>query len=47
MGGIIQTILMEETDLTVRRIKNGTVIDHIDEGKGLQVLAALLSLIHI
>ena len=41
MGGIIQTILMEETDLTVRRIKNGTVIDHIDEGKGLQVLDAL------
>ena len=41
MGGIIQTILMEETDLTVRRIKNGTVIDHIDGGKGLQVLAAL------
>jgi aspartate carbamoyltransferase regulatory subunit len=25
----------------VRRIKEGTVIDHIDEGKGLQVLAAL------
>ena len=32
---------MEETDLIVRRIKNGTVIDHIDEGKGLQVLNAL------
>ena len=32
---------MEETDLIVRRIKNGTVIDHIDGGKGLQVLAAL------
>jgi aspartate carbamoyltransferase regulatory subunit len=41
MGGVIQTILMEETDLIVRRIKNGTVIDHIDGGKGLQVLAAL------
>ena len=25
----------------VRRIKEGTVIDHIDEGKGLQVLDAL------
>ena len=25
----------------VRRIKEGTVIDHIDEGKGLQVLGAL------
>ena len=25
----------------VRRIKEGTVIDHIDEGKGLQVLNAL------
>jgi len=25
----------------VRRIKEGTVIDHIDEGKGLQVLSAL------
>jgi len=32
---------MEETDLIVRRIKNGTVIDHIDGGKGLQVLDAL------
>ena len=32
---------MEETDLIVRRIKNGTVIDHIDSGKGLQVLDAL------
>ena len=32
---------MEETDLIVRRIKNGTVVDHIDEGKGLQVLDAL------
>ena len=41
MGGVIQTILMEETDLIVRRIKNGTVIDHIDGGKGLQVLDAL------
>jgi len=32
---------MEETDLIVRRIKNGTVIDHIDGGKGLQVLECI------
>ena len=32
---------MQESELMVRRIKEGTVIDHIDEGKGLQVLAAL------
>ncbi len=32
---------MEQSDLMVRRIKEGTVIDHIDEGKGLQVLGAL------
>ena len=32
---------MQESDLLVRRIKNGTVIDHIDSGKGLQVLSAL------
>ena len=32
---------MQESDLIVRRIKNGTVIDHIDTGKGLQVLNAL------
>ncbi len=32
---------MEQSDLMVRRIKEGTVIDHIDEGKGLQVLNAL------
>ncbi len=32
---------MERSDLLVRRIKEGTVIDHIDEGKGLQVLTAL------
>ena len=49
---------MEQSDLIVRRIKDGTVIDHINEGKGLQVLQALdidgrrgnvitLSLIHI
>ena len=31
----------EETSLIVTRIKNGTVIDHIDGGKGLQVLEAL------
>ena len=37
----IQSILMQESELMVRRIKEGTVIDHIDEGKGLQVLAAL------
>ncbi|MBT5201256.1 MAG: aspartate carbamoyltransferase regulatory subunit, partial [Thaumarchaeota archaeon] len=28
---------MEQSELMVRRIKEGTVIDHIDEGKGLQV----------
>ena len=32
---------MEQSELLVRRIKEGTVIDHIDEGKGLQVLDAL------
>ncbi len=32
---------MQESELLVRRIKEGTVIDHIDEGRGLQVLAAL------
>ena len=32
---------MEQYELMVRRIKEGTVIDHIDEGKGLQVLDAL------
>ncbi len=32
---------MEQSGLMVRRIKEGTVIDHIDEGKGLQVLTAL------
>ncbi|MEJ2260266.1 MAG: aspartate carbamoyltransferase regulatory subunit [Nitrosopumilaceae archaeon] len=32
---------MQESELMVRRIKEGTVIDHIDEGKGLQVLGAL------
>jgi aspartate carbamoyltransferase regulatory subunit len=32
---------MQESELIVRRIKEGTVIDHIDEGKGLQVLSAL------
>ena len=37
----IQSILMEQSELMVRRIKEGTVIDHIDEGKGLQVLDAL------
>ena len=37
----IQSILMEQSELMVRRIKEGTVIDHIDEGKGLQVIKAL------
>ena len=32
---------MEQSNLMVRRIKEGTVIDHIDEGRGLQVLSAL------
>jgi len=32
---------MQESELLVRRIKEGTVIDHIDEGKGLQVLGFL------
>ncbi len=32
---------MEVAELMVRRIHEGTVIDHIDEGKGLQVLSAL------
>ncbi len=32
---------MEQSDLMVRRIKEGTVIDHIDEGRGLQILSAL------
>ncbi len=32
---------MEPSDLIVRRIKDGTVIDHINEGKGLKVLEAL------
>ena len=32
---------MEQSELLVRRIREGTVIDHIDEGKGLKVLDAL------
>ena len=32
---------MQESELMVRRIREGTVLDHIDEGKGLQVLNAL------
>ncbi len=32
---------MQESDLIVRRIREGTVVDHIDEGRGLQVLHAL------
>ena len=37
----IHSILMQESELIVRRIREGTVIDHIEEGKGLQVLDAL------
>ena len=36
-----KTIPMSESDLIVRKIKNGTVIDHIEAGKGLKVLSAL------
>jgi len=32
---------MRESELIVRRIREGTVIDHIDEGRGLDVLGAL------
>jgi aspartate carbamoyltransferase regulatory subunit len=32
---------MQESNLIVRRIKDGTVIDHIEAGKGLKVLEAL------
>lgn len=32
---------MDQSGLLVRRIKEGTVIDHIDGGNGLQVLDAL------
>ena len=32
---------MSEHDLIVRRIRDGTVIDHLEAGKGLQVLNAL------
>ncbi|ABK78063.1 aspartate carbamoyltransferase, regulatory subunit [Cenarchaeum symbiosum A] len=32
---------MRESELIVRRIREGTVIDHIDGGRGLQVLSAL------
>ncbi len=32
---------MEQSDLLVRRIKRGTVIDHIEGGMGLKVLNAL------
>lgn len=32
---------MEQSELLVRRIREGTVIDHIDEGMGLRVLGAL------
>lgn len=36
-----KTIPMSESDLIVRKIKNGTVIDHIEAGKGIKVLNAL------
>jgi aspartate carbamoyltransferase regulatory subunit len=32
---------MQESNLIVRRIKDGTVVDHIEGGKGLKVLEAL------
>lgn len=32
---------MERSDLLVRRIREGTVIDHINTGRGLRVLEAL------
>ena len=32
---------MESHDLLVRKIKNGTVIDHIDSGKGMDILNIL------
>jgi aspartate carbamoyltransferase regulatory subunit len=32
---------MQESNLIVRRIKDGTVIDHIEAGRGLKVLDAL------
>lgn len=32
---------MDTSELLVRRIREGTVIDHIDTGRGLQVLEAL------
>ncbi len=38
---VIHSILMQDSDLLVRRIREGTVIDHIDGGKGLRVLGAL------
>ncbi len=37
----IQIMLMQESELIVRRIRDGTVIDHIDASRGLQVLDAL------
>ncbi|GFN40406.1 MAG: aspartate carbamoyltransferase regulatory chain [Marine Group I thaumarchaeote] len=38
---VIQIIPMSEHDLIVRRIRDGTVIDHLKAGKGIQVLNAL------
>jgi len=38
---VIQIIPMSEHDLIVRRIRDGTVIDHLKAGKGIQVLSAL------
>ena len=39
--GDIHSIPMQDSELLVRRIREGTVIDHIDGGKGLRVLDAL------
>lgn len=33
--------MLEQSELLVRRIREGTVVDHIDEGMGLRVLEAL------
>jgi len=38
---VIHSNLMQDSELLVRRIREGTVIDHIDGGKGLRVLDAL------
>lgn len=41
INGYIQSILVSEAQLLVRRIKDGTVIDHIGSGMALVVLRAL------